>query len=70
VAISDWLSEWGVVIGVGALMGYMLFIIWDLAKTHNVGRYGMFVLYGALGMGIMGFMIKGAIQVLMEQGAI
>lgn len=67
---DDWMSDWGVTLGVGALMAFMIFIVWDLAKKHNAGRFGTFILYIALGMGILGFTIKGAIQVLMEQGGI
>ncbi len=68
--ISEWLSEWGVTLGVGGLMLFMVFIVWDLAKKHDAGRYGTFVLYIALGMGMLGFTIKGVIQLLMEQGGI
>jgi len=70
MAIDEWLSDWGVTIGVGALMLYMVFIVWDLAKKHDAGKYGTFILYLALAMGIVGFLIKAAIQYLMEHGGI
>ena len=48
----------------------MVFIVWDLAKRNNAGRYGTFILYIALAMGLLGFLIKGAIQYLMESGGL
>lgn len=67
---DDWMSDWGVTLGVGALMAFMIFIVWDLAKKHDAGRFGTFILYIALAMGILGFTIKGVIQLLMEKGGI
>jgi hypothetical protein len=70
VNFDDWMSDWGVTLGVGALMAFMIFIVWDLAKKHDAGRFGTFILYLALAMGILGFTIKGVIQLLMEKGGI
>ena len=70
MTVDDWLSDWGVTFGVGALILFMMFIVWDLARKHNAGRYGTFILYIALAMGIVGFLIKGVIQYLMESGGI
>lgn len=70
MSLDAWLSEWGVSLGVGALMVFMVFIVWDLAKRNNAGRYGTFILYIALAMGLLGFLIKGAIQYLMESGGL
>ncbi|MFE8072042.1 DUF2788 domain-containing protein [Marinobacteraceae bacterium S3BR75-40.1] len=41
-----------------ALIAYMGFIIWDLAKRSNAGRIGTAVLFFALGAGMAGFIIK------------
>lgn len=70
MGFDEWLSDWGVTLGVGALMGLMVFIVWDLARKHDAGRYGTLILYIALVMGIVGFLIKAAIQYLMEQGGV
>ena len=67
---DDWMSDWGVTLGVGGLMIFMVFIVWDLAKKHDAGRFGTLILYIALAMGILGFTIKGVIQLLMENGGI
>lgn len=45
-------------IGVTLLIGFMMFIIWDLAKRSNAGKFGMFILFFALGLGMLGFVIK------------
>lgn len=70
MTVDDWMSDWGVTLGVGALMVFMIFIVWDLARKHDAGRYGTFILYIALAMGIVGFLIKAAIQYLMESGGL
>jgi len=60
------MTDWGVTIGVGALMAFMVFIVWDLARKHDAGKYGTLVLYIALAMGMLGFIIKGIIQYVLE----
>ena len=52
MALDTWLSEWGVTLGVTALMALMVFIVWDLARRNNAGRYGTFILFIALAMGL------------------
>ena len=70
MALDEWMTEWGVTLGVGALMAYMIFIVWELAHKHQAGKYGTLILYIALAMGIIGFGIKGVIQYLMEHGGL
>ena len=41
-----------------ALILFMGFIVYDLAKKSKAGRFGSFVLFGALGLGVLGFIIK------------
>ena len=67
--MSDaWLTEYGVTIGVGTLIVFMVFIVWDLARRSNAGKLGTFILYIALAMGILGFLIKTIITYLLERG--
>ena len=40
------------------LVGFMGFIVWDLAKKSNAGKFGTMVLFFALGLGVLGFVIK------------
>ena len=42
----------------GGLILFMFFIVWDLAKKSNAGKFGTFVLFGVLGFAIMVFVIK------------
>lgn len=41
-----------------ALVAFMGFIVWDLAKKSKAGRYGTMVLFFALGLGVAAFVIK------------
>jgi hypothetical protein len=43
-------------------IGYMLFIVYNLAKESNAGKYGMMVLFVGLGLGIFGFAAKYVIK--------
>jgi hypothetical protein len=68
--MDEWLTEYGVTLGVGALILFMVFIVWDLAKRSNAGKFGTFILYIALAMGILGFLIKVIITYLMENSGV
>lgn len=65
---DQWLTEYGVTLGVGALVLFMVFIIWDLARRSNAGVFGTLILYLALALGVLGFLIKIAITYLLERG--
>ena len=43
---------------IGGLILFMCFIMWDLAKRSKAGRFGTFILFVALGIGLLGFIIK------------
>lgn len=53
-------------IGIFVLITFMLFIIYDLAKRSNAGKFGMFVLFFALGLGMLGFIIKTVLVEFMD----
>ncbi|MEM8561612.1 MAG: DUF2788 domain-containing protein [Pseudomonadota bacterium] len=63
--MDEWLTEYGVTLGVGALILFMIFIIWDLAKRSRAGKFGTLILYIVLAMGVLGFLIKLTITFLM-----
>ena len=42
--------------GLILLMGY---IVYDLAKKSKAGKFGTFILFGALCLGVLGFVLKG-----------
>jgi hypothetical protein len=60
------LSTWGVSVGLVLFIGLMLFIVWDLARRSNAGRFGTFVLFFVLGFGIFGFVVKAIVQWLLD----
>ncbi len=49
-----------------ALVAFMGFIVWDLAKKSKAGRWGTAVLFFALGLGVLGFVIKAVILANVE----
>lgn len=65
---EEQISGFGLTFGVGAFMLYMVFIIWQLARESKAGRFGTFVLFLALGVGLVGFVAKGLIQLLLDPG--
>lgn len=52
-------------IGLAAIIAFMMFIIYDLGKRSNAGKFGMAVLFFALGLGVVGFIIKGVLSLTM-----
>jgi hypothetical protein len=55
------IAEIGLTFGVGGLILFMLFIIWDLARESRAGRLGTFVLFFVLAFGVLGFVAKQVI---------
>ena len=53
-------------IGLTSLIIYMGWIVFDLAKESKAGKYGTAVMFGALGLGVFGFMIKGVLTQLVS----
>ncbi|MGV6827055.1 MAG: DUF2788 domain-containing protein [bacterium] len=59
-------EEISLTLGIGGLVLYMLFILYKLGQESNAGKFGMFVIYLALAMGIFGFAIKSVIKFFLE----
>jgi hypothetical protein len=55
---EEQVAEFGLTFGVGGLILFMLFIIWDLARESKAGRLGTFVLFFVLAFGVLGFVAK------------
>ena len=51
-------ENWSLILGIGGLVLYMLFIIYKLGVESKAGKYGYFVLFFALGLGFVGFVAK------------
>ena len=65
-AISEeQLAQAGLTWGLALLIGFMVFIIWDLAKKSGAGRLGTFVLFFVLAFGMLGFVAKQVIKWIM-----
>jgi hypothetical protein len=58
-------AQFGLTFGLGAFMAYMLFIIYNLARESKAGRFGTFVLFLVLAFGMIGFIAKGVIKLVM-----
>lgn len=51
-------EELALTLCITGLIGFMGFIIWDLAKKSKAGKFGTMILFIALGVGLLGFLIK------------
>lgn len=60
-------ETWSLYIGIGGLIAFMIFIVWDLSRQSKAGRLGTFVLFLALGLGLLGFIIKTVLVELIEK---
>lgn len=54
-------ETWSLTIGISVLIAYMAYIVWDLAKKSDAGKFGTVVLFAALGLGAAGFVIKAVL---------
>lgn len=61
------IESWALYIFVGGLIGFMVFIVWDLAKKSKAGKLGTFILFLALGLGLLGFIIKTVLVSTLEK---
>ena len=54
-------EEWMMTGLVTVLILFMAFIVWDLAKKSKAGKFRTLILFFALGLGVLGFIIKGLV---------
>ncbi|GGO82092.1 hypothetical protein GCM10011348_22660 [Marinobacterium nitratireducens] len=57
-------------IGLAVFAIFVFFIIYDLAKKSNAGKFGTAMLFVVLGMGLFAFVIKTVVVELMGSGHI
>ena len=62
---EEQVAGFGLTVGVTAFMLYMVFIIIQLARESKAGKFGTFVLFLGLGVGLLGFAAKGLIKYFM-----
>ena len=60
------ISEWGMTVGIGGFILYMMFIILQLARESKAGKFGTFVLFLVLGFGVLGFVAENVIAWLLN----
>lgn len=68
--MDEWLTQYGVTLGVGGLILFMVFIVWDLARRSKAGRFGTLILYIGLALGIFGFLMKFIISYLLKEAGV
>ncbi|HDS1737146.1 MULTISPECIES: DUF2788 domain-containing protein [Pseudomonas] len=59
-------EEWMMISLVTILIGFMGFIVWDLAKKSKAGRFGTLILFAVLGLGVLAFIIKSVVVGMLE----
>lgn len=60
------IAQFGMTVGIGAFILYMLFIVFNLARESKAGRFGTFVLFMVLSFGMLGFLAKSLIQWMLD----
>ncbi len=64
---DEMLTDLGMKLVLPLFIGFLLFIIYDLAKKSKAGKTGTIALFVALGVGFLGFIIKAVLQYFMEK---
>ena len=59
-------ATWAVRLGVGGLIAFMFFIVFQWAHESKAGKYGLMVMMIALMMGVVGFGIKLAVELILK----
>ena len=54
-------ASWSLKIGLTVLILFLGFIVWDLSKKSQAGKFGMFILFLVLGLGVFGFIFKNVL---------
>ncbi len=57
-------------IGLVLFATFVFFIIYDLARKSNAGKFGTFVLFGALGLGLVAFIVTTLVVEMIGGGHI
>ena len=63
---EEQIAQFGLTVGVGGFILYMMFIILQLARESKAGKFGTFVLFLVLGFGVLGIEAKNVIAWLLN----
>lgn len=59
-------AELSMLVLLTGLIVWMGFIVWDLAKKSQAGRFGTIALFTVLGAGVVGFIVKTVLVEIMQ----
>ena len=59
-------SQLAMLVFLTGLIVWMGFIVWDLAKKSQAGRFDTIILFTILGAGVVGFIIKTVMVEIMQ----
>ncbi len=59
-------SQIAMLVCLTGLIIWMGFIVWDLAKKSNAGKFGTIAMFIVLGAGVVGFLIKTVLVEVMN----
>ncbi|HCW91748.1 MAG TPA: DUF2788 domain-containing protein [Marinobacter sp.] len=59
-------SQIALLVCLTGLIVWMGFIVWDLAKKSQAGRFGTIALFIVLGAGVVGFIVKTVLVEVMQ----
>ena len=54
-------ASWAIKICLSILIIFLGFIVWDLGKKSQAGKFGTAILFLVLGLGVTGFLFKEAL---------
>lgn len=57
-------------VGLVLFAAAVFFIIYDLAKKSNAGKFGTFILFFGLGLGLVAFLVKTLVVEMIGGGSI
>ncbi|BAO83609.1 MAG: DUF2788 domain-containing protein [Betaproteobacteria bacterium] len=63
---EDQIASFGLTIGLGGFILFMLFIVFNLARESKAGKFGTFILLLVLSFGMVGFLAKSVIKWFVE----
>jgi len=63
---DEMLTQYALPVLLVVLIGFMMFIIWNLGVESKAGKFGMFVLFLGLSVGMLGFVLKFVIELAMS----
>ena len=54
-----------VALGLAVLIGGLIFLVWQLSRRSQAERFGAFVLFFVLAFGMLGFIAKSLLQLIL-----